>query len=157
MTEKNYTRTISVKASPEIIYSALTEGYEHWWTTAGGSVFKQVGDRLKFTFAPLVSYWTLEAKVLKPNERVELDCVEAYHEFDSQSDSAKREWLGTSLLWTIIPKDDHTDIEFTHRGLTPELQCFGVCEKGWDLFFLSSLKAYLDTGVGTPFNEGMAQ
>ena len=38
MTEKNYTRTISVKASPEIIYSALTEGYEHWWTTAGGSV-----------------------------------------------------------------------------------------------------------------------
>ena len=119
MTEKNYTRTISVKASPEIIYRALTEDFEQWWTTAGGSVFKQMGDRLKFTFPPLVTYWTLEATVLKPNEQVELECVEAYHEFDSQSYTAKREWLGTTLLWAIVPNGDHTDIHFTHRGLTP--------------------------------------
>jgi len=157
MNEKNYTRKMHVNASPRVIYQALTEGFEQWWTTACGNVFKQMGDRIKFTFPPLVSYWTLEAKVLQPNERVELECVEAYHEFGDQQDTPKQEWLGTNMIWTIMPQDDHTDIHFTHNGLTPALHCFEVCEAGWDMFFVSSLKAYLDTGVGTPFNESMVE
>jgi len=155
MTEKNYTRTISVNASPRAIYQALTEGFEQWWTSADGNGFKQTGDRIKFTFPPLVSHWTLEAKVLEANERVELECVEAYHDFNDHEDTPKQEWLGTNLIWTIISYDDHTDLQFTHDGLTPDLHCFDVCEAGWDMFFVSSLKAYLDTGIGTPFNESM--
>ncbi len=150
MTEQHYKRTISVAATAAEAYRALTTGYEHWWTNCD-SDFNRVGDRIKFTFPPHVSYWTFEAKKLEPDRSVELECVEACHKFTDKPDAPETEWLGSRAQWRIEPQDDQTNIHFVHDGLTPDLDCYEVCEKGWNLFFVDSLKAYLDSGVGKPF------
>ena len=121
----------------------------------GGKNFNKVGDQIRFTFPPLVSYWTFEVKNLDPSNLVELECVDAYHEINALPDAPKQEWLGSHLRWRIQSDGNQTSIDFTHDGLTPALQCYEVCETGWDMFFVDSLKAYLDTGVGAPFNERM--
>ncbi len=149
MKDNDYKRTITVDASPDDVYRALTTGYANWWTTCNRDLNK-VGDRIKFTFLPNVSYWTLEARILEPNRTVELDCVEAYHKITDKPDAPETEWLGSTVRWKIELHADHTDIHFTHDGLTPELDFYDVCESGWDLFFVDSLKSYLDTGVGKP-------
>ncbi len=38
-------------------------------------------------------------------------------------------------------------------GLVPTLECFEVCAQGWDYFFVNSLKQYLVTGEGSPFEN----
>jgi len=149
MTGQNYQRTISVDASPEDAYRAPTTGCEHWWTV-GDNNFGRVGDRIKFTFPPNVSYWTFEAKKLEPNKTVELECVDAHHKITDRPDASETEWLGSRALWQIEPQGDKTTIHFVHKGLTPNLDCYDVCEAGWNLFFVDSLKAYLDSGVGKP-------
>ena len=149
MSTNNYTRTITVKASPEQAYQALTQGYSAWWTACDGS-FESPGDRIKFAFPPQVSYWTFEARKLEPNRSVELECVEALHKLLDDPEASATEWLGSTTRWRIEAQGDGSQIEFVHDGLTPELKCYEICEAGWDFFFVDSLKSYLDTGIGKP-------
>ena len=152
MNDGNYARTITVRATADAAYRALTAGHEAWWTVCDGR-FDEVGDRVRFTFPPLVSYWTFAATALVPNLSVELECVDAYHRMTDKPDAPTAEWLGSSVQWRVEPRGDWTDIHLVHAGLTPDLHCYDVCEAGWDLFFADSLKAYLDTGVGKPFQS----
>jgi Activator of Hsp90 ATPase homolog 1-like protein len=153
MNKKSYAKTIRVSANTQEAFDALTRGYKKWWTSVDNN-FDKVGDQIKFTFPPMESYWTFEAKILEPNKVVELECVDALHLLIDKPQASKTEWLGTKARWTIEPQADHTDIHFVHDGLTPDLHCYEVCEAGWDLFFVDSLKAYLDTGTGKPYQAG---
>ena len=85
---------------------------------------------------------------LVPNKRVELECIEAHHVHEGLSESIREEWMGTKLKWTIEGKGDQTRISFMHEGLVPTLNCYEICEAGWDHFFVNSLKSYLDKGEG---------
>lgn len=149
MSNSNYTRTISVNASPETAYAAVTTGFANWWTIPDKTI-QRVGDQANFMFPPGDSYWTLEAVKLDPGTRVEMVCVDAYHLHEGLPPEVEKEWLGTRIVWSIAGKDGHTDITVEHQGLVPSLNCYEVCEAGWDFFFVSSLKAYLDTGIGQP-------
>lgn len=149
MTTENYRKSISVSASPQAAYEALTQGIAQWWTRPDRPVAK-VGDRAKFTFPPGKSYWTFEASKLAPGERVEMNCVEALHLHEGQPDEIQQEWLGTKVIWQIARKGDQTEITLEHIGLKPELLCFDICRQGWDFFFADSLKEYLNTGIGKP-------
>lgn len=151
MSTQNYLRTITVSATPIEAFQALTVGIENWWTKPDFPLTKS-GDRAKFTFPPGKSYWTFEATLLIPHERIELTCVEAAHLHEGQPKEIEQEWLGTKVIWEITPKGNGTEICIEHVGLDPTLRCYDICEAGWDLFFVDSLKAYLDTGVGRPHN-----
>ena len=152
MSTENYAKTITVAATPDQAYQALTAGFDQWWTTPDRPILN-VGDRAKFGFPPGITYWTFEATRLTPGERVELECIDALHIHDGQPKEIETEWLGTKAIWRIESHGDKTDIHFEHVGLKPSLICFGICQAGWDLFFVDSLKAYLDTGVGHPHRE----
>ena len=93
------------------------------------------------------------ATVLTP-ERVELVCVDALHLLEGNPKEVETEWLDTKVIWEIEQQSEKTIIRFEHDGLTPNLLCYAICEAGWDLFFVDSLKAYLDTGIGKPFQAG---
>lgn len=151
--QKNYQKTLTINASPQAVYQALTSGFDQWWTPTQGQYFSCVGDTVKFTFPPQVSYWTFMAKTLTPDSFIELECIEAHHIMLDQLESSTTEWLGSTLQWRLEGQETQTHIHFTHNGLTPELDCYTVCEAGWDFFFMQSLKAYLETGKGTPHHE----
>lgn len=155
MNEQNYRRTISVRATPEQAYRAVTTGYGQWWTRTDDAI-KAIGDRITFMFPPNLSYWIFEATKLEPIQAVELECVEAFHKIIDKPDAPESEWLGSQLIFHIEPDDAQTRIHFDHVGLTPDLDCFDVCEAGWNLFFVDSLKSYLNTGVGKPHTSGRA-
>ncbi len=90
---------------------------------------------------------------LVPNKSVELECVEANHIHSGLSSSILEEWKGTILRWEIDKLNEDTKIVFIHEGLAPSLDCYEVCEQGWSYFFAKSLKQYLDTGEGFPFES----
>ncbi len=78
-------------------------------------------------------------------------CVEALHLYEGKPKEIETEWLDTTVIWKIEGQGDKTVIHFEHDGLKPNLHCYEICEAGWDMFFVDSLKAYLDAGVGKPF------
>jgi hypothetical protein len=146
----SYTRKIIVSNTREAAYQALTTGYVHWWTTDCNSISRP-GDEITFRFGP--TYWTMRAINLIPNELVELTCLDAHHEHSGLDSSILQEWKDTKLIWEISKEKDSTQIILTHKGLVPTLNCYEICEQGWDYFFAESLKNYLNTGEGSPYNN----
>ncbi len=149
MSNQNYSRSITVKNTANAAFMALTQDIEKWWTKPDRPL-KNVGDRAKFTFPPSKSFWTFEATDIQQNLLVEMRCVDAMHIHEGQPEEIEKEWLDTVVVWKIFSQGDETTVSCEHIGLVPELRCYNVCETGWDMFFVSSLKAYLDTGVGHP-------
>ena len=149
MSAQSYTKSIDVTASPAAACDAVTVGVEHWWNRPDQPLAK-VGDRAKFTFPPGVSYWTFALSKLERPSNVEWTCVDARHIHVGQPKAIETEWLDTRVLWQIKKRAAGSRIEMRHEGRTPELLCYDVCQAGWDMFFLGSLKQYLDTGRGTP-------
>jgi hypothetical protein len=147
LNSENYSRDIVVSSTPEAAYRALTSEYHKWWTLAADAV-TAVGDTIKFQFD--ATYWVMRVNLLSP-KYIELECVEAHHIHDGLPASILQEWEGSKLIWKIQVLDGMTKISLTHDGLIPSLDCFEVCKDGWDYFFVTSLKNYLNEGEGTPF------
>jgi len=147
MNNQNYLRTIVVPATPEAAFDAIARRFPDWWAEADGTA-TAVGDQVTVHFDP--TWWKMEVSELVHPSVVEYRCIEANHCHPGIADVIKEEWLGTRLRWTIQRSDVGSQIIFEHIGLTPQLNCYEVCEEGWDHFFVGSLKAFLDTRKGTP-------
>jgi hypothetical protein len=56
------------------------------------------------------------------------------------------QWAGTSVTWQLTPVHNGTKLIFTHDGFA---QVDERTRGAW-VYFLASLKSYLETGKGTP-------
>lgn len=137
----HFAAEVVIDASPDAVFDALTtrHGISGWWgpvkgdPTAGG----------EFTFRPMINIEKLfrvdSAERASTVQWTVLEC-----EF-------LPEWPGTTIHYDLSPAaDGGTRIEFKHVGLTPQLECWDLCDSGWQRS-LASLVAYLETGQGTPF------
>jgi len=145
----DYQRKIEVSASADTAYRALTKEFGSWWTRTV-TVFDRVGDHVTFKFPPQESFWIFEATRLEQGRCVELLCIEAHHLIADKPKADREEWLGTRIEWLIEPAGEMTAITFRHDGLKPDLDCWEVCEAGWNHFFVGSLQSYLNNGQGMP-------
>jgi Activator of Hsp90 ATPase homolog 1-like protein len=60
------------------------------------------------------------------------------------------EWAETTIVFDVAPADAGAELRFRHDGLTPQLECFAMCQEGWT-HYLASLIAWVTTGEGHPY------
>jgi uncharacterized protein YndB with AHSA1/START domain len=152
MADESFKREIIVSKKPGAVYRALTKEIDKWWTISA-DVISEVGDQATFRFGS--TYWTMNVQELIPEQLIVLECVEANHFHEGMPMSIREEWLGTKLIWEIAPHREGTKIAFVHQGLIPALECYDICQAGWEYFFVNSLKSYLETGVGQPWQDAV--
>jgi uncharacterized protein YndB with AHSA1/START domain len=148
--KESYHCEVRYQAPIEKVYEAITEekGLKHWWTPDCTVSFPTVGAQSTFRFN--TTYNVMRIKELVPHKKVVWECIEQYH--GEQKFTRTDEWVGTEIIFHLIKNsDDNTELHFIHRGLTQKLECFTLCQKGWNYFLKDSLKAYLETGTGKPY------
>ncbi|MBT8401200.1 MAG: SRPBCC domain-containing protein [Rhodothermia bacterium] len=151
MPGQSYSTVIQIFAKPESVYKAVTCEIDKWWTTSSNEALEP-GDRLVVCFEK-GTRWVMAVAEAVPDESVVWEVVEAYHNLESVQ--ATDEWKGTTIQWRIGGEEVRTDVTLIHQGLVPELECFEICQAGWG-YFLGSLKSYLETGTGYPYEARMA-
>lgn len=62
----------------------------------------------------------------------------------------KHEWTGTDVMFEIVPSSSGSTINFVHRGVGPEAECYSMCNPGWDGFVTKSLFSLMAEGAGSP-------
>ena|ERR1700761_1647416 len=62
----------------------------------------------------------------------------------------KKEWKNTEVIWTLIDKDGKTQVDFVHKGLNPESECYDSCEAGWTHHLKDSFIKFVDEDKGFP-------
>lgn len=134
---------VVINASVERVYEALTEqsGLAAWWTEQTIAE-PMVGSIAEFRFGDRY-HDKMRVTRLEEYRRVEWECIEG-----------DAEWIGTTIVFSLEPRDDSTIVRFSHGKWREETDFFANCNYHWG-FYMRSLKLLCETGVGEPFtNEG---
>ena len=142
----DHTLSLTLAAASDVVYAAIAspEGLRRWWT-AGAEGSDQLHGVFRLTFSP--GHWTaMRIDMLEPGREVRWSCVGQHEPGFTPTD----EWVSTTVSFCLepTPRGD-TVLHFAHHGLA-ELECNGLCRRGWNFYIGHSLKALVETGHGTP-------
>jgi hypothetical protein len=114
-----------------------------WWTGDIEGRAAAVGDEFTYRYDDLHDS-TQRVTELIPNRRITWNVIDAKLSFVEDP----REWTGSDLIFDLSPAEKGTEIRFTHRGLTPGLDCYDQCSNAWGFFLKTSLRRFITTGEG---------
>jgi hypothetical protein len=142
MKKNDFTSSISAKISASEATKMINNIPGWWGVTFTGSSDKQ-NDEFTIKMSG-DSFFNFIVEELNPGKRIVwliTDCNMPWY-------SDKREWANTKLIFDLTENSGVTDLNFTHQGLTPEVECYKDCAPGWTHWIKTSLFSYLTTGEG---------
>ncbi|MEZ4737858.1 MAG: SRPBCC domain-containing protein [Flavobacteriales bacterium] len=144
MDTTNYQKRFTVQNAPEQVYEAITR-VRDWWTIHTDGDTKAMGDEFTVQFGDV--HLTKQCiTAADPGKRIVWRVTESHLPWLKDTE----EWKGTELVFAIDSTNERTELAFTHIGLTPNVECYDQCEKGWDYFIGTSLHKLITEGVGLP-------
>ena len=134
-----------VPVSAELAYTAISK-VSDWWirdtegeTSARGGSFTVHFNRDQ----DFVRFRITEAQ---PGRRYVWHVEDCFlHWFEN-----KTEWNETDVIFDVVPTTGGSVITMAHRGLTPDVECYNVCNAGWEGHVMKSLYKLITEGAGTP-------
>lgn len=151
MAIQDFQLKLSIKASPEQVFQAINN-VRGWWSEEITGLTAQLNDEFHYSYEDV---HRCDIKIITSisNKMVEWFIKNNYFKFTKD----KTEWTGTTIRFEIISGEVHTEIIFTHFGLTNQLECFEICSGAWSQYILNSLKNLIETGIGNPNGKGKPQ
>ncbi len=130
---------VGVKASTNDVFKALAtiDGLSGWWTatTSGKS---EPGGNIRFQFGDRGFFHTTVVELV-PGKRVLWQVVDG-----------PEEWIGTKIGFELKQEGEQATVLFKHEGWAQPVEFMHHCSTKWATF-LMSMKAFVETGRGTPF------
>jgi len=144
MKEKNYTVNITVSATPREAFNGINS-VSKWWTENLEGSSQKLNDEFTVRFGDVhVSKQKLVEVI--PDKKVVWLVTESKLNFVNDT----REWTNTKICFEITEKAGKTQIQFTHVGLIPEIECYNGCSNAWGQYINGSLFKLLAEGEGQP-------
>ena len=144
MSDQNYTTSFAVDEFPEEVFSAINN-VRGWWSQAIEGDTDKLGAVFYYHYQD-VHRCTFKITEFVPGKKVVWHVLDNYFNFVKE----KSEWKGTDVVFEITEKGDKTEVHFTHVGLVPAYECYGLCSDSWGFYINESLRRLITTGKGQP-------
>lgn len=134
-TDHDFQAILNFTASPDDVYEAVISpaAITVWWVPTSG--IGTAGGDLVFRFGDMKADMHVEEAERPSRVRWNVLTCEPIPD-----------WAGTYITFDIAPAGDGgTRLVFRHYGLTPQLECFDMCQNGWTEH-LSHLVDHVETG-----------
>ncbi|XZF15506.1 SRPBCC family protein [Chitinophagaceae bacterium MMS25-I14] len=143
MEKKDYSTTVAVNASPGEVMKkiGLVDG---WWAKNFTGKADALHDKFQVRFGE--TSVDFEISELVPGKKVVWKVTDCYLHWLND----KKEWNGTKVVFDISPEGNETQINFTHVGLVPGMECYNNCNAGWNGHVTGSLATFINKGKGMP-------
>lgn len=142
--QSHYSSTILVNQSNETAFIAI-KNFRAWWSEEITGNSDQLNESFIYHYKD-VHLCKLKLIELIPGKRLVYQILD--NKFSFVQD--KTEWINTKLIFDITDEGGKTKIKFTHYGLTPEDECYNVCNEAWTSYIQGSLQNLINTGIGKP-------
>jgi hypothetical protein len=144
MNDQNFTTTFTVHQTPEEAFAAINN-VRGWWSGEIEGGTERLNDEFTYRYKD-VHYSKQRITELIPGKKVVWLVLDAYLDFTED----KSEWKGTQVTFEVFQDGNGTEVRFTHVGLVPEYECFGMCSNAWSSYINGSLRSLITTGKGYP-------
>ena len=144
MKNQNYHSSITADIPQREAFDKIGRVPE-WWGTDFQGQSRNVGDVFTVRFGS-GDFFTIEIVEVVPDKKVVWQVIAS--NLPSLKDT--NEWTGTQIVWDISPQGDATQVDMTHVGLVPALECYDDCRQGWDFLTQKSLLNLLIEDKGNP-------
>ena len=133
---------VTIAASPEKVYQALTDqsDLQGWWTEHA-TAKAQTGTVSEFSFYGGMAVFRLNVDELEPGQKVYWSVKEAVPGWDN-----------TRITWDLAENEGQTTLRFGHRNWASTDGIYASVSYNW-AWYMTSLKAYVETGTGTPHTD----
>lgn len=147
MPQQDYSLSLSAPVSASEAYDKIARVSE-WWSKKFEGSARNLGDVFTVRFGEMPDETFVDFKIIDavPGCKVVWHVTNSYLPWLND----KSEWNDTSVIFEIAARQSETTVTMTHEGLTPEVECFETCERGWNHYFGQSLKQFLNDGQGMP-------
>lgn len=144
MDEQNYTTILKVDQTPEEVFKAIAN-VRGWWSEDIEGDTDKLGAVFYYSFKN-VHRGTFKITEFVPGKKIVWHVLQNYFNFVKDP----TEWTGTDIVFEISNKGDKTEFRFTHVGLKPSEECYGVCHDAWGFYIRTSLHDLIVKGEGQP-------
>src|SRR5665213_3205046 len=127
----NFSITASISAAEAI--KKISNVSEWWGVTFSGSAEKQ-NDKFTIKMGG-DSFFDCTVAELIPYKRVVWLVTDCYMPWISD----KKEWTNTKMIFDLTESNGETTLNFTHEGITPNVECYKLCKPGWTHWITTSL------------------
>lgn len=143
MGNQNYQSNITVQNTPAQALDKISRISE-WWASDFTGKSQNLNDKFTMRFGDTF----VDFKVIEfiPNKKIVWQVIDCNLSWISN----KKEWKDTKIVWDISTKKNETQIDFTHMGLVPEIECYNDCKIGWNKYIKESLFKFLTQDKGFP-------
>jgi hypothetical protein len=135
----------NVAASPERAYAAISD-VKGWWIRDTEGPTAAAGDSFTVHFDRISAFVRFSVAEAQQGSR----CVWHVDDCFLPWFQDKTEWNGTDVIFDIIPTANGCSVAMVHRGITPEVECYNMCNPGWEGHVMKSLYKLISEGAGTP-------
>lgn len=145
MENKSFTATIEVAKSPQEVFACITN-ITNWWSKDFEGASKQLNNEFVIHH-PNQHYSKQKVVEVIPDKKMVwlvTDSILYWLQKDTH------EWTNTKMIFEISTANDKTLLHFTHEGLSPEKECFTMCEKGWTMIIKDWLYYFIVNGAESP-------
>lgn len=143
MERENFHRTIKVNASAAEAVKKIGQVHLWWAENFTGSANK-LNDKFTVRFGD--TFVDFKISLLIPGKKVVWKVTDCNLHWIND----KKEWNGTEVVFEVSENKNATQIDFTHVGLVPGIECYDNCEAGWTGFVTMSLVKFINEGKGIP-------
>ncbi len=143
MEQQNYHSTITTNVTPHQAYTSIARVDAWWAKNFNGSALHE-GDIFSVRFGETTVTFSISEAI--PDKKTVWHVTDCYLPWLKN----KTEWTNTSIVWELKSEGNTTQIDMTHVGLTPEVECYESCNKGWNEHINDSLRQLLTDGTGNP-------
>ncbi len=144
MKKQDYTASLTVNATPQEVFENINS-VTKWWTEDLKGSSQKLNDEFTVRFGDVHMSKQKLVEVI-PDQKIVWLVTDSKLNFIED----KREWTGTKISFDLLKVENKTQINFTHVGLVPEVECYESCVQGWDQYVKGSLLKLLTEGQGTP-------
>ncbi len=140
----DFSYSLTVKASAKDAMKKINQ-VNKWWAKDVKGKAAKLNDKFSVWFGK-DTYVDFKISELIPDKKVVwlvTDCNLGWIK-------NKKEWTGTEAIFTLTTKGGKTIIDFVHKGITPDTECYETCKPGWTHHLKDSLVKLIDEGKGFP-------
>jgi uncharacterized protein YndB with AHSA1/START domain len=142
------TYTFTVAQSPAEAFAAICDA-RAWWSGSIEGRTDELGAEWSYE-VPEIHFSAFRITELVPDRSVAWLTTKSWLTFTEDHE----EWTGTTVRFEVLPTPEGTQVRFTHEGLVPQVECFGVCRVAWSEYILGSLKDLIESRTGRPDSFG---